>query len=247
MRPELARERVLLKRHVLLRIHAIARKKIVCKRGCVWLTQEGDRRDFVLCTGATFAFDRAGIALAWATGGDAMLALDEGLRAEHVQNDAPSRVAAAATLHDAIDAIVPRYDTRELATMPAGMRNAIVQREARRLRAQVVHTGRDRAQPHGRVQRCQPGGQRAIDVGPAVTLRLQMHVRQEHGHAFRVDDDRVFVEGLGPAGFLHGYPVLPGGVAHSAGARIGAAWQATERVRVNGRRSGTSRPHTSIA
>jgi len=138
MRPEMDRERVLLKRNALLRIHAIARKKIVCARGCVWLTQEGDRRDFVLCPGATFAFDRAGIALAWATGGDAMLVLDEGLRAEHVQNDAPSGVAAAATLLDAIDAIVPRYDTRELAAMSAGMRNAIVQREARRLRAQVA-------------------------------------------------------------------------------------------------------------
>ena len=138
MRPEMDCERVLLKRNALLRIHAIARKKIVCARGCVWLTQEGDRRDFVLCPGATFAFDRAGIALAWATGGDAMLVLDEGLRAEHVQNDAPSGVAAAATLLDAIDAIVPRYDTRELAAMSAGMRNAIVQREARWLRAQAV-------------------------------------------------------------------------------------------------------------
>jgi hypothetical protein len=134
MRPEHV---LFLKRDTLLRIHAIAGRKIVCVRGIVWLTQEGDRRDFVLAPGATLVLDRAGIALAWA-GGDAVLALDEALHAEQVRHAAKRRFHAADTLRDTIDAIVPRYHAGELATLPIDMRNAIVQREAKRLRDQVI-------------------------------------------------------------------------------------------------------------
>lgn len=139
MRPELERDVVFLKRDGLLRIRAIADRKIVCVRGTVWLTQEGDRRDIVLVPGATFVLDRAGIALAWATGGDAALVLDEELHAEPVRHAAKRGFPAADAPLDSLDSIEPRCNPNELATLPIGMRNAIVQREAKWLRDQVIN------------------------------------------------------------------------------------------------------------
>ena len=138
VRPEFDRDVVLLKRDALLRIVANEGRSIVCLRGTVWLTQEADRRDIVLAPGATFTLDRAGIALAWATGGDAALVLDEELHAEPVKHAAKRRFAAADTPLASIDAIETRYDPAKLATLSIGMRNAIIQREAKWLRDQVI-------------------------------------------------------------------------------------------------------------
>ena len=40
--------------------------KVLCLRGAIWLTQEGDRRDIVLTAGESFTLDRAGLAVLYA-------------------------------------------------------------------------------------------------------------------------------------------------------------------------------------
>jgi len=51
----------------LLRIRDGAKRVLHVRRGALWLTQEGDRRDYYLAAGSTFRLDRDGLAVAQAT------------------------------------------------------------------------------------------------------------------------------------------------------------------------------------
>lgn len=65
-----------------LRARDAAGHRIVVGRGSVWITQERDPRDVVLGPGDGFRFDRTGMALLQAVGGEASIAAEEGIRFE---------------------------------------------------------------------------------------------------------------------------------------------------------------------
>lgn len=59
---------------------------ITAVHGTVWITQENDTRDVVLEKYGSFTFNRDGIALAGALGGPALLAAEDGIIVEHLEN-----------------------------------------------------------------------------------------------------------------------------------------------------------------
>lgn len=87
-----------LARGEMLRIRDGQGRGIAVSRGQVWITQDGDRRDMILGTGESFAFDRPGLAIVQALvdtsalvfGSDAVSAADGGVGAATRGAKAPS-------------------------------------------------------------------------------------------------------------------------------------------------------------
>jgi hypothetical protein len=50
----------------MLKLRGRAGDRVDCLDGCVWITQEGDRRDILLDAGQGFMLDRAGTAIVYA-------------------------------------------------------------------------------------------------------------------------------------------------------------------------------------
>ncbi|MBI3376301.1 MAG: DUF2917 domain-containing protein [Betaproteobacteria bacterium] len=73
-----------LNRGELLRLRNAAGRHLTVVQGSVWITQDGDPRDPVLESGASFRFDRNGLSLVMSLGGPAILVLEEGLAPDPV-------------------------------------------------------------------------------------------------------------------------------------------------------------------
>jgi hypothetical protein len=125
-----------LRRGSLLRIQARPGGSVRCIRGLVWLTQQNDPNDRVLSAGEAFSFDRTGMALVNALGSDAAVAISEGL--DHAPARPSAHRVAPLSLSGEIARLCPRIDRNGLVQLPPGTRNAVVEREARRMRAQVL-------------------------------------------------------------------------------------------------------------
>lgn len=67
-----------LKERELLCIADSARREVKCLRGTLWITQEGDREDRVICGGESFILDRPGLSLVTAMRGAALLIVQLG-------------------------------------------------------------------------------------------------------------------------------------------------------------------------
>lgn len=67
----------------LLRLRDAAGRHLSVVQGAVWITQDGDPRDPVLESGASFRFDRKGLSLVKPLGGPAIVVLEEGLTPEY--------------------------------------------------------------------------------------------------------------------------------------------------------------------
>lgn len=76
------KDTVALKRGEILRLRGVAGRYIGVVRGTLWLTQDRDRRDHILCSGEDFRLDRSGTVWAMPLGGAAAVVLEEGLIAE---------------------------------------------------------------------------------------------------------------------------------------------------------------------
>jgi hypothetical protein len=128
---------VLLRRGSLMRIEAIAGNRVTCLRGMVWLTQERDPLDRVLCAGETFTIDRPGTVLINALAHDAILECSEPARCS-ITRSLPSPGSGALSLAAEIGHVKARIEPKALRAMTAGTRQETVELEARRMRAQVV-------------------------------------------------------------------------------------------------------------
>jgi len=75
-----------LNRGALISLYNAKGRAVTVTHGAVWITQENDTRDVVLekC-GATFTFDRDGVALAHVLGTRAILAVEAGISIERLQ------------------------------------------------------------------------------------------------------------------------------------------------------------------
>lgn len=62
-----------------LRLRDAAGRQLSVVRGAVWITQFGDLRDSVIEAGGNFRFDRDGVTLVQALGGEAVVVLETGL------------------------------------------------------------------------------------------------------------------------------------------------------------------------
>ena len=69
---------VYLKERESLRIADGAGRDVKCVRGHLWITQEGDREDRVICSGESFVLDRPGLSLVTAMRGAALLIVQPG-------------------------------------------------------------------------------------------------------------------------------------------------------------------------
>lgn len=69
---------VYLKERESLRIADGAGRAVKCLRGTLWITQEGDREDRVICSGESFVLDRPGLSLVTAMRGAALLIVQPG-------------------------------------------------------------------------------------------------------------------------------------------------------------------------
>jgi hypothetical protein len=63
MRISLEASRVELRAEQILRIDDALALRMVCERGTLWVTQDGDLRDLILGDGDSFTFDHSGVAL----------------------------------------------------------------------------------------------------------------------------------------------------------------------------------------
>ena len=68
MNIELNQDQLCLQPKQLVRVRGGLGHSVVCHRGSVWLTQQGDPRDIVLAAGEAFTLDRGGVALLQALG-----------------------------------------------------------------------------------------------------------------------------------------------------------------------------------
>jgi hypothetical protein len=68
MNLELDQDRLCLQPKQLVKIRGGRGHSVVCQRGSVWVTQQGDPRDIVLTAGEAFTLDRGGVALLQALG-----------------------------------------------------------------------------------------------------------------------------------------------------------------------------------
>jgi len=126
---------VILRRGSLLRIEPRPGAFVRCIRGMVWLTQENDFADRIVCAGEAFRFERCGMALANALGTDAALEFCGQVRFDHAA--AAPREPDASVCNEILR-IGVRYDPQTVGKLPLGRRIAIVEEEARRMRAQVL-------------------------------------------------------------------------------------------------------------
>ncbi|MGH8663094.1 MAG: DUF2917 domain-containing protein [Burkholderiales bacterium] len=131
------RQSALFRRGSLMRIEAIAGNRVACLRGMVWLTQERDPLDRILCAGETFTIDRPGIVLINALAHDAVLECSEPSRCS-ITRPLPYRSKNALSLATEIGHIKARVEPKALRAMPAGIRHETVELEARRMRGRVV-------------------------------------------------------------------------------------------------------------
>jgi len=68
-----------LRRGEVLRLRDAAGRHLGVVGGAVWVTQDGDRRDWVIEAGHSFRFDRDGLALVVPVNGGASIVLEDGL------------------------------------------------------------------------------------------------------------------------------------------------------------------------
>jgi hypothetical protein len=125
----------LLRQGNLMRIEASAGSRVTCVRGMVWLTQEQDRLDHILCAGESFVCDRAGAVLVNAAANDAVLDYPDPARCTIVRTSSTGR--SARSLAADIGRIKARIEPQALRALPGGVRREIVEREAQRMRRQV--------------------------------------------------------------------------------------------------------------
>ena len=137
MNPSSDRHSALLRRGSLMRIEALPGHRVACLRGMVWLTQERDPLDRVLCAGESFAIDRPGIVLINALAHDAIVNYSEPARCT-ITRALPNRCNSALSLAAEIGHIRARIEPQTLRAMPAGIRREALEREVRRMRSQVV-------------------------------------------------------------------------------------------------------------
>jgi hypothetical protein len=132
----IGRNSALLRRGSLMRIEAQPGDRVSCTRGMLWLTQDRDPMDRVVCAGETFVIDRPGVVLVNALAADAVVEYPDAaatiVRARAAGN--PTALSLAAE----IGRIRSRVEPRVLRAMPAGARREIVEREALRMRRQVA-------------------------------------------------------------------------------------------------------------
>lgn len=128
---------VQLSRDALLPIRAEPGQRLVCVRGRVWITQDGDPRDIVLSAGDHFVLDRPGTTLVNALEGDAVIVRQARSHVRSVARPARSDVRLGSFV-EALDTFRPDCDPDKLAAMPSGARNAIVEEQARQLRSAVA-------------------------------------------------------------------------------------------------------------
>jgi hypothetical protein len=140
------------------------------------LTQENDSDDRILSAGEAFRFDRTGIALVNALGSDAALAFSSGLDAEHARPSAPRSVPVS--LGAEIARLCTRIDRHRLAQLPPATRNAMVECEARRMRAQVLWLVLQRTR-HAAVQ--------SVAIAAAFGRRTFLQVRRLAARRGRVE------------------------------------------------------------
>jgi len=65
-----------------LRLRAAQGRRLAVVRGAVWITQDGDYRDPVLEAGSEFVFDRPGLTVLQALGGEALVVAEDGVEIE---------------------------------------------------------------------------------------------------------------------------------------------------------------------
>lgn len=128
---------VLLRRGGLMKIQARPGTRVTCTRGMVWLTQENDPLDRIVCAGETFVVDRPGAVLVNALASYAVLEYPDGEGSIVVRPPA-SEGASTLSLDAEIARIRSRVDPEVLRAMPAADRREIVEREAHRMRSQVA-------------------------------------------------------------------------------------------------------------
>lgn len=120
-----------------MRIEAQPGDRVSCTRGMVWLTQDRDTMDRIVCAGETFVVDRPGVVLVNALAADAVLEYPDATAATIVRAPATGNPTAL-SLAAEIGRIRSRVEPRVLHAMPAGARREIVEREALRMRRQVA-------------------------------------------------------------------------------------------------------------
>jgi hypothetical protein len=69
---------VYLKERESLRLRDGVGVEVRCLLGSLWITEEGEREDRILCRGQSFVLDRQGLSLVTALGGPAMLVVQPG-------------------------------------------------------------------------------------------------------------------------------------------------------------------------
>ncbi|MCC6535420.1 MAG: DUF2917 domain-containing protein [Burkholderiales bacterium] len=136
MKLELDHPSTLLRRGTLLRVAAVRGGSLGCRRGMVWITQENDPHDRILAAGESFVLDRPGMALINALGADAVIACERGLVCEQSPLPVDPSRARTRSLAGEIDRIGPRREPAAL--FPPQVRQLLVEREARWMRARVA-------------------------------------------------------------------------------------------------------------
>jgi hypothetical protein len=131
------RNSALLRRGSLMRIGAQPGNRVSCTRGMIWLTQDRDTMDRIVCAGETFVLDRPGVVLVNALAADAVVEYPDAAAATIVRAPATASPTAL-SLAAEIGRIRSRVEPRVLHAMPAGARREIVEREALRMRRQVA-------------------------------------------------------------------------------------------------------------
>jgi hypothetical protein len=132
-----AGQSALLRRGNLMRIEAIPGSRVTCLRGMVWLTQDRDPLDRILCAGEAFMMDRRGTVLINALAHDAILECSEPARCS-ITRPLPYPGRSGPSLAAEIGLVKARSEPTALLAQPAGIRHETVELEARRMRAQIV-------------------------------------------------------------------------------------------------------------
>lgn len=111
-----------------LRLRDAAGRHLTVVRGNLWITQLGERGDPVVAAGETFRFTRAGVSLAQALGGDAVVMLEDGLEPEHAAGAAmnpPARSGWALARSEAFQRKARRLRNETLAQLSDHLLRAV--------------------------------------------------------------------------------------------------------------------------